>query len=111
MNRKGIILVIGAVLLILVIGYVYLSFNGYPQKKSDIAKEVQTSLLNQRSYTSDDIMKIEGVYSFKNKKYQATVNFKDEPNVNYTYELNNGKLKLIETSNIHGKHMDETFSN
>ncbi|OKP83675.1 DUF3139 domain-containing protein [Paenibacillus sp. P32E] len=110
MNRKRGLFIVLTILLavILVGGYFFLT--GLPQKKSEIANEVREYLINERSYSVDEIEKVQGVYSFKSDDYQATVRFKDEPNVNYTYEKIEGTYKLVETSNIHGNHIDETYN-
>ncbi len=110
MIRKKWIFIVLTVLLAVVLVGSYFLLTGLPQKKSEIANEVREYLINERSYTADEIQKVQGVYSFKSEDYQATVNFKDVPNVNYTYQKVEGKFKLVGTSNIYGNHMDETYN-
>ncbi|QDA29706.1 DUF3139 domain-containing protein [Paenibacillus polymyxa] len=110
-SKKRLFFIIGIVLLVLIIGFIYYFFNGSPNKKSDTATEVKTYLMTERTYKAEDFQEIDGVYSFKYKEYQAIVKFKDEPNVNYTYAKVNGKFKLVGTTNVQGKHMDSTFNN
>ncbi|MEK3982500.1 DUF3139 domain-containing protein [Paenibacillus sp. FSL K6-3166] len=93
----------------LIIIFSYFSLTGLPNKKREIADQVKTYLINERLNNSDNIQDVNGVYSFKYGYYQAVVNFKDEPNVNYTYEKRDGVFTLIGVSNLHGNHIDETF--
>ncbi|MFP4973931.1 DUF3139 domain-containing protein [Paenibacillus sp. CN-4] len=92
---------------ILVVGY--FSVTGLPHKKDEIEQEVKTYLMTEGSYQETDILDIKGVYSLKSTHYEAIVVYKDEPQVNYTYEKMNGSFKLVSTSNLSGKHMDGTF--
>lgn len=97
------------ILSVIVIIILYFSLTGFPQKKREIENEVQVYLTSKRAYNNSDIKKIEGMYSFKTKKYQVNVIFTDEPKINYTYEKVNNTFKLVGTSNLNGRHMDETF--
>ncbi|MNO89126.1 hypothetical protein D3C76_805990 [compost metagenome] len=87
----------------------YFSLTGLPNKKSEIANEVKTYLINERLINSDNIKEVNGSYSLKSGDYQAEVIYMDEPNVNYTYEKIDWKFALIGVSNLHGNHIDETF--
>ncbi|MFE4714047.1 DUF3139 domain-containing protein [Paenibacillus sp. NPDC056722] len=109
MGRRKWIQVFSLTLMFLICATVYVSLTGLPQKKSEAANEVKAYLIHTRAYSTEDIQEIRGVYSFKSGDYQAEVRYKDEPNVNYVYEKKAGTFLLIETSNLHGKHMDETF--
>lgn len=92
---------------ILVVAYFFVT--GLPHKKYQIEQEVKAYLMSGGSYKEADFHDIKGVYSLKSTQYEAVVVYKDEPNVNYTYEKMNGSFKLVGTSNLSGKHMDGTF--
>ncbi|WP_187355170.1 DUF3139 domain-containing protein [Paenibacillus tengchongensis] len=98
-----------SLVLLAIVGGIYIGLNGLPQKKNEIANEVLTYLTTDRLFRKGDIKEIEGLYSFKSGDYQANVIYADEPNINYTYEKVKGRFKLAGTSDVRGKHMDETF--
>lgn len=97
--------------LIIVAVAMFYTLNGSASQKNEIAQEVKLYLTDNLSYKPEDIKEIRGIYSFKNKEYTAEVIFSDEPTTNYTYGKLNGKYKLMETTNINGKHMDKTYYN
>jgi hypothetical protein len=105
-NRISIIVL---VVMTILAGGIYISLTGLPHKKSQIASEVKEYLVHTRLYPAANIQEIRGGYSFKSGDYDADVLFKDEPDVNYTYAKVNGEFRLVGTSSLYGKHMDETY--
>ncbi len=108
-NSNTLIVFLVLIFASLIIIFSYFSLTGLPNKKNEIANQVKAYLINERLNDSDNIQDVNGVYSFKSGDYQAEVIYADEPNMYYIYEKKDGKFALIEVSNLHGNHMDETF--
>ncbi|MDP9699608.1 MULTISPECIES: DUF3139 domain-containing protein [Paenibacillus] len=74
-------------LVVVISGWVYFSLFGNPIKMNDAEEKVRAYLIQQKRYSSEEMIDITGNYSFTSSEapYGASVTFADQPNDKYHY--------------------------
>ncbi|MDR6781437.1 MULTISPECIES: DUF3139 domain-containing protein [Paenibacillus] len=110
MKKKIIVLLVVLGLVIIAFVGVRTFFLGSSEVKKQIAIEGKEYLINSESYKPDDILSVEGVYSYKTGTYDVQVKFSDEPEVYYTYRKESDtKFQQVGTTNLEGKHLKKNL--